>query len=73
MKEVLRTNDPVLLASLLAFLEGQGIEAIVFDTHASILEGSVTAIPRRVMVIDEDEPQALDILKKLEAGKAHEL
>ncbi|PPR19536.1 MAG: hypothetical protein CFH40_02259, partial [Alphaproteobacteria bacterium MarineAlpha10_Bin3] len=62
MKELLRTTDPVRLSWLTALLADQDIEAIVFDTHTSILEGSVSAIPRRIMVIDEDFSAACKLL-----------
>ena len=52
MIELLRTNDPVLI--LRAGPADAGIEALVPATHASILEGSASAIPRRIMVADED-------------------
>lgn len=54
MVELIRTNDPVLLSWLTTALAEAHIEAIVFDVHTSILEGSVSAIPRRVMVDDDD-------------------
>ncbi len=62
MKELLRTNDPVLLTWLSALLRDQGVEPIVFDTHTSILEGSANAIPRRLMVVDDDYDAARCIL-----------
>lgn len=54
MKELLRSNDPVLLSFASAVLRGEGIEAAVLDTHMSVLEGSIGAIPRRLMVGDDD-------------------
>ena len=63
MIELLRTNDPVLISFLQAILADAGIEALVLDTHASILEGSASAIPRRIMVMDEDLETAKQILK----------
>ena len=62
MKELIRANDPVLLSWVIATLSGQNIEAVILDTHTSVLEGSVTAIERRVMVIDEDYVRAKRIL-----------
>ena len=50
MTELARTNDPVRLSWLLAVLGEAGIPAIVLDTHTSIVEGSIGAIQRRVMV-----------------------
>ncbi len=67
MKELLRTNDPVLLTWLAALLRDQGVESVVFDTHTSVLEGSANAIPRRMMVIDGDYDAARRIL--IEAGE----
>ncbi len=52
MKELLRTNNPVVLSWAEAILAGAGIEAIRLDTHTSILEGSISAIPQRIMVED---------------------
>jgi len=62
MKELLRTTDPVRLSWLTALLTEQDIDAIVFDTHTSIMEGSVGAIPRRLMVINEDFSAACKVL-----------
>ena len=58
MIELMRTNDPVLLSYLTALLADAGIEAIVLDQHTSVLEGSIGAIPRRLMVAGDDEIRA---------------
>ena len=58
MKELLRTNDIVLISFACALLREEDIEAVVLDTHTSILEGSMAAIPRRLMVDDADFPRA---------------
>lgn len=68
MRELLRTNDPVLIARVTAMLGEVGIAAIVLDTHMSILEGSVGAIPRRVMVSDEDLAPAQRLLSEIRNG-----
>lgn len=62
MREVLRTNDIVRLSFLRAVLAEAGIEAIVLDEHMSVLEGSAAAIPRRVMVCEADESEALALI-----------
>ena len=67
MRELLRTNDPVRLSWLTALLADQQIEAFVLDTHTSILEGSAGAIPRRLLVSDEDFDAANRLLA--EAGE----
>ncbi|MEE8334374.1 MAG: DUF2007 domain-containing protein [Alphaproteobacteria bacterium] len=57
MREIVRTNDPALISWLQALLRDAGIQPVMFDTHTSVLEGSAGAIPRRLMVAD-DEYQA---------------
>ncbi len=54
MKELLRTNDVVLLSFLDFRLKEVGIEPFIMDSNASIVEGSLGILPRRLMVIDED-------------------
>lgn len=71
MKELLRTNDPVLISYIEASLGRVGIQVLVFDTNASILDGSVGILPRRLTVLDEDFEAAVKILE--DAGLSHEL
>src|SRR3954462_5600853 len=59
MREVLRSNDPVRLSWLVALLTDAGIAAVVFDNHMSILDGSIGALPRRLMVADDDHARTL--------------
>jgi len=68
MKELVRTNDPVLISWLTAALGEASIYAVVLDTHTAILEGSVAAIQRRVMVADDDFVRASRVLADAEAG-----
>jgi hypothetical protein len=58
MTELLRSNDPVFLSWIMAVLADDGIAATVLDSHTSIMEGSVIAIERRVMVAEEDYHRA---------------
>ncbi|NYZ16797.1 DUF2007 domain-containing protein [Azospirillum sp. RWY-5-1] len=67
MKEILRTNDPVRLSWLTALLKDAGVAVVVLDTHTSVLEGSIGAIPRRLVVADEDHAHAVRVLR--EAGE----
>lgn len=62
MKVVLTTNNPVELGWAEAVLASAGIAAEVFDRHASVVEGSISAIPRRLMVADADHARATDLL-----------
>ena len=54
MKEVLRTNDPTVIAFASALLQGEDIECFPLDVHMSALEGSIGILPRRLMVADGD-------------------
>ncbi len=66
MKELLRTNDVVLLSFLETRLKEAGIEPLVFDANASIVEGSLGVLPRRLMVIDEDFDHATRVVEAAE-------
>jgi hypothetical protein len=63
MQAVLKTIDPVILSFAADLLSQQGIESVVFDTHASIVDGSMGFLPRRLMVRDEDFDQARQLLR----------
>ena len=64
MRDVLKTNDPVLLNFAQALLKDAGIAAEIFDSHMSIMDGSLGFLPRRLMVSDDDFSQAKRILKE---------
>ena len=54
MKELLRTNDPTIIAFATALLRSEDIPCFEFDVNMSILEGSIGIMPRRLMVADRD-------------------
>ena len=68
MQELLRSNNIVRLSFLTALLADAGIEAVIFDSHTSVAEGSISAIPRRLMVDDADYVRARRIL--IESGES---
>jgi hypothetical protein len=70
MKELLRSNDQVLLSFMSSLLEEAGIGFIVLDTNMSVLEGSIGILPRRVLVEDARIAEARNLLG--EAGIAYE-
>jgi hypothetical protein len=63
MRAVLKTNNPVDLSYAQALLINANIACVVFDTEASVMDGSIGLLPRRLMVADEDEPGAIRILQ----------
>ncbi|HUK06661.1 MAG TPA: DUF2007 domain-containing protein [Stellaceae bacterium] len=67
MKELLRSNDPVRLSYVEALLRAAGIASVLLDQHTSIIEGSIGAIQRRLMVEDDDLDSARAVL--VDAGE----
>lgn len=66
MKELLRSNDPVLLSFVSSLLKEAEIAFIVLDTNMSVMEGSIGILPRRVLVEESHIDQARSLLA--EAG-----
>ena len=54
LRELLKTNDPVLISLVQAVLTGEDIPLFVADQHMSALEGGQGILPRRILVADED-------------------
>jgi Putative prokaryotic signal transducing protein len=71
MRELVRTNDVVLVSAVGALLDGAGIAHMVLDQNMSVLEGSLGVLPRRILVSDGDARAARRLLT--DAGLAHEL
>ncbi|MEO0387141.1 MAG: DUF2007 domain-containing protein [Pseudomonadota bacterium] len=63
MEEILRTNDPTVIAFATALLRGEGIECFVMDVHMSVLEGSIGILPQRVIVRRAEAFRARAILR----------
>jgi hypothetical protein len=63
MRMVLKSNNPVVLSYAADVLTQAGIESVIFDTHASIMDGSIAVVPRRLMVLDEDRARAEALLR----------
>ncbi|TCO73004.1 DUF2007 domain-containing protein [Rhodovulum euryhalinum] len=63
MKELIRTNDPTVIAFVSALLQGEEIDCFPMDVHMSVLEGSIGVLPRRIMVADRDLFLARAILR----------
>src|SRR5262249_33497000 len=68
MRGGVRSTDPVRLSFLASLLRDAGIEAVLLDMHASIADGSIGAIPRRLMVSVEDYTRACRVLQ--DAGES---
>lgn len=71
MIELLRTNDPVVIAFIETLMRDAGIPHLVLDTHMSIMEGSIGVLPRRIMIDSKCRREAEQILR--DAGLENEL
>jgi Putative prokaryotic signal transducing protein len=71
MRELVRTNDAVLISAIEALLKGAGIDHMVVDQNMSILEGSIGIFPRRVLVGDDQFDAAQELLE--DAGFGNEI
>jgi len=63
MKELFRSTDPTQITFAQALLQAEDITPFVLDVHMSVLEGSIGIFPRRMMVIDDEYDEAVEILK----------
>ncbi len=69
MAELVRSNDIALIAVIEDLLTEAGIRYQVADRNMSVLEGSIGAIRMRVLVSDDDEAAARQLLADAELGK----
>jgi hypothetical protein len=71
VRELIRSNDAVLLSAIEALLRAAAIPHITLDQNMSVLEGSLGILPRRIQVAEKDVHSARRLLT--DAGFAHEL
>ena len=71
MRELLRTNDMVLVSFARAVLDDASIPYVVLDNHMSVVEGSLGILPRRLLVADESVAAARRVLT--DNGLGHEI
>ena len=66
MAELVRSSDPGIISVIEGLLGGSGIPYEVTDRNMSVLEGSILAIQMRILVPDDHEAEARELL--VEAG-----
>jgi hypothetical protein len=71
VRELVRTNDAVVLSAIEALLASAGIPHVVLDQNMSVLEGSLGILPRRVLVAEQHASMARRLLT--DAGLGNEL
>lgn len=68
MAELVRTNDLAVISVIESLLGEADIPYQVTDRNMSVLEGSIGAIQARILVPDEDEATARDLLVDADLG-----
>jgi hypothetical protein len=68
MREILRSNDAVLISFAQSVLRQAGITSFLADQHISVAEGSIGAFPRRLLVGGEDWSAAHRLLGEAGLG-----
>jgi Putative prokaryotic signal transducing protein len=71
LREIVRTNDAVLVTAIQALLDAAQIPHVLLDQNMSVLEGSIGVLPRRLLVADDHVAAARRLLD--DAGLGHEL
>ena len=68
MAELVRTNDPGVVAVVECLLGEADIGYQIADRNMSVIEGSIGAIRMRVLVSDQDEEIARQLLTDADLG-----
>ena len=62
LREIIRTNDPVLISVVQHLLKQADIYHMVLDTNMSVMEGSLGILPCRILVEDDGWVEARQTL-----------
>ncbi len=69
MREIIRSNDPILLNFAQVLLRDAGVDAVLMDQNMSVMEGSIGILQRRLMVPVGDIEQARQIMIDSDLGQ----
>ena len=69
MIEIIRTNDVALISVVEGLLQEEDIPCFIADRHSSLMEGSLNFLMMRVMVPEEREADARELLTEAELGQ----
>ncbi|MGL1922126.1 MAG: DUF2007 domain-containing protein [Hyphomicrobiales bacterium] len=58
MRLLFESLDPVFISYVRNILEQEDIKTFIFDENISMIEGSIGAFQRRIMVIDDEYEEA---------------
>ena len=65
MKELIRTNDLILISLIQSILNDASIKYELLDTHTSMVEGSINAIEKRIVVSNNDFKRSQNLILAL--------
>jgi hypothetical protein len=68
MGELVRTNDIALISVVEAVLKDGDVPYFVADRNASVIDGSLTFVQMRILVPDDREAEARELLTEAELG-----
>lgn len=68
MTEIMRTNNLALISFVEALLKEAGVGYLIADAHMSAMDGSIGALPRRILVESERETEARRLLADADLG-----
>ena len=66
MAELVRTNDPALISVVEGLLQSTGVPYQVVDRNMAIIEGTIGVIQVRILVPDDYEELARELLTEAE-------
>ena len=69
MRELIRSNDPVLMSFARSILRDAGIETVVLDQNISVMEGSIGVFQPRMMVATDSWNEAVRVLEGADLGR----
>ncbi|MET0182912.1 MAG: DUF2007 domain-containing protein [Caulobacterales bacterium] len=68
MRELRRTNDLVFLSFAEAVLRDAGLNPVILDAGMAVMDGSIGALPRRLMVPETEYDRAIALVAEIEAA-----
>jgi hypothetical protein len=69
MAELIRTNDVALISAVQALFQEAEIPCHVADRHSSALEGTLNFLQMRILVPDDREAEARELVTDAELGQ----
>jgi hypothetical protein len=69
MREIIRSNDPVLMSFAQVLLRDAGLDAVLVDQNMSVMEGSIGILQGRLLVASDQWARAASVLDDADLGQ----